>query len=77
VILEPAFGLMYYLGFTWGDYMNLPFRYTQWFLRRIEKEIEKSQKNDIPTKAPHHNTADIRSLVGKAKIPQGPARTNR
>lgn len=45
----------------------LPTAYRAWFIERINKEIDKSQEHgsDIPTKGAHHNTPDMKSLMGK------------
>jgi hypothetical protein len=54
---------------TWETYMRFPSAYRRWLIDRIGKEINRSQENnaDIPSKAPHHNTSDVRSMLGKAK----------
>lgn len=78
VLLEPFFLLGYYFGMDWGTYMKFPVTYKRWLIKRIEKEINKAQEkgNDIPSKAMHHNTPDVRALTGKAR-PQVPAKLQR
>ena len=51
----------------WNTYYNFPLVYKRWLIKRIEKEINKASEkgNDIPSKAMHHNTPDVRSLTGK------------
>jgi len=69
VLLEPFFLLGYYFGMDWNTYYNYPIAYKRWLIKRIEKEINKAHEaqNDIPSKAPHHNTPDVRSLTGKTR----------
>ena len=78
VLLEPIFILMYYMGFTWESFGigPLPTSYRDWFITRINKEIDKSQDKtgdggmmggDIPTKAAHHNDAQTRALTNKVR----------
>ncbi len=45
MLLEPIFNLMYYMGFTWESFGMGPLetRYRIWFIKRLQKEIEKSQ----------------------------------
>lgn len=59
--------------------MSFPVAYKRWLIERISKEIARAaeQKDDIPSKAPHHNTMDMRSLTNKAKTAQGPAKSQR
>lgn len=54
---------------TWETYMKFPVAYRKWLIDRISKEIDKAQKaqSDIPTKAPHHNDATMRAMLGKSK----------
>lgn len=54
---------------TYSEYLNFPVAYKRWLIERINKEITKATEKqaDIPSKAPHHNTPDLRSLTGKAK----------
>jgi hypothetical protein len=63
----------------WNTYLRFPVAYKRWLIDRIGKEISKAaeNKNDIPTKAPHHNTSYIRSLTGKTKPFQTPAKIQR
>jgi hypothetical protein len=53
----------------WNTYYNFPISFKRWLIKRIEKEITKAQEaqSDIPSKAPHHNTPDVRSLTGKTR----------
>ena len=69
VLLEPFFLLGYYFGMSWETYYHFPVAYKRWLVKRIEKEIKQAQQaqSDIPTKAPHHNTPDVRQLSGKTK----------
>lgn len=63
------FLLGYYYGMDVETYYNFPVRYKHWLIERINKEIKKASetKSDIPSKAVHHNTPDIRALTGKAR----------
>jgi len=69
ILLEPAFIMSYYAGFSWSEYLNYPVAYKNFYMERINTEIKRSQEkqSDIPTKAPHNNSSDIRSLTGKVK----------
>ena len=69
VLLEPFFLLGYYFGMDWNTYYNYPVAYKRWLIKRIETEISRSQeaKNDIPSRAMHHNTPDMRALTGKTR----------
>lgn len=69
VLLEPMFLLGYYYGMSIPEYMDFPVRYKRWLIERINTEIKKATEKqaDIPSKAPHHNSADLRSLTGKAR----------
>lgn len=60
---------MYYGGMSWPDYYNFPVAYKRWLIERIGKEIKDSQQagDNNTTKAPQHNTRDIRELLGKTK----------
>lgn len=78
-ILEPFFLLTYYGGMDWNTYYNFPVAYRNWLVKRIEKEIIKSQEkqSDIPSKAPHHNSEDIRALTGKFRTQTSSAKHTR
>lgn len=73
LISESYFYLGYYFGMSWGEYLNIPIK-TKYFLHeRINKEIaakhnDKGEAFDIPTKAPHDNTPEIRKLANKTKV---------
>jgi hypothetical protein len=62
----------------WNTYYNFPIAYKRWLIKRIETEITKSQESnsDIPSKAMHHNTPDVRALTGKYRS-QVPAKLQR
>ncbi len=77
IILEPAFNLMYYMGFTWGDYLDLPVTYKRWFQERLVKEITRSQSEGSgTTRAAHQNDPQTRSMQGFVH-PNAPARLRR
>lgn len=69
IVLEPHFIMAYYAGFTWSEYINYPVAYRKKFMERIQEELNRAAKDnsDIPSKAPHHNSPEVRSLLGKAK----------
>jgi len=54
---------------SYEEYRDFPVEYKRWLVDRINKEIKAASDNkaDIPTKAPHHNTPDIRTMTGKTK----------
>jgi hypothetical protein len=68
-MMEPFFLLGYYFGMTWETYYSFPISYRRWLIKRINDEIKKASEaqDDIPTKAPHHNTPQMRQLTGKTK----------
>jgi hypothetical protein len=78
-ILEPFFLLTYYAGMSWETYYTFPIAYRKWLIDRINKEINAARKSqsDIPTKAPHHNTEDLRAMTGKFRTPTGSAKSQR
>lgn len=53
----------------WNTYYNFPIAYKRWLIKRIEQEIQKAHdaQSDIPSKAVHHNTPDVRALTGKTR----------
>lgn len=69
LILEPAFLLMYYAGFSWLETSSMPVAYKRWFIERISKELQRGSENgeNPPTKALHQNTPDVRALQGQAR----------
>lgn len=68
IILEPAFLLMYYGGFSYNEIYNLPIIYKRWFIERISKELNKtSESGETQSKALHQNTPDVRALQGRAR----------
>lgn len=77
-MLEPTFLLQYYLGFSFTEAMNLPLSWRKWFIDRIQKELNKKGPNGetLPSKAAHHNTPDVRQMMGMARD-QVPARLRR
>lgn len=74
-MLEPAFLLMYYGGFLYGEIYNLPVSYKKWFIERISRELSKDG-GDSQSKALHQNPPDVRSLQNKARA-QVPSRLRR
>lgn len=79
VILEPFFALTYYAGMSWETYYDFPVAYKHWLIKRIEKEINaKAEKgDDVVSKAPHHNSRDVRELTGKTKTTTSSAKMQR
>ena len=80
---------MYYMGFTWESFDLGPLTVEQrkWFIGRLNKEItmahggengvEGEGNGDIPTKGAHHNTPDLRQMVGRTKPFNSNPRTQR
>lgn len=71
--LEIIFLLMYYMGFSYTEAFNLPVWQREWFIKRINKEIKASQGQ---SHAPHANTPDARSMMGRARA-QVPSKLRR
>ena len=68
LVLEPAFLLMYYGGFTWRETQHMPVALKRWFIERINKELTKSSENgQTQSRALHQNSPDVRQLMGKAR----------
>lgn len=70
LILEPAFLLGYYLGYSYTEVYNMPVAYKAWFIRRVSEEIAKANNPDNPTappgsKAAHQNSPDIAAILGR------------
>jgi hypothetical protein len=59
--LEAAFNLMYYMGFTYNEAMNLPIWQRTWFLERMQKEMSGSKGQ---SRAAHANDQGTRTLTG-------------
>lgn len=77
LILEPAFLLIYYGGFTWNETLHLPVAYKRWFIERIVRELNKgSEDGTNQTRALHQNSPDVRSMQNKARA-QTPSRLRR
>ena len=65
LFLEPIFSLMYYMGFTYAEAYKLPLWQRHWFLKRINKEIKRSNKEETnASRALHQNTPEARQLQG-------------
>ena len=77
MVLEPIFLLMYYEGFTYTEAYNIPVEYKRWFIKRIERELNRGKEDgSTQSKALHHQTAEARALTGKARA-QVPSRLRR
>jgi len=80
VYLEHIFTLMYYMGFTYVEAYNVPVWQRIWFLKRLNKEIKRSNDanngNGAATRAAHHNDAESRELMGRHRS-QVPANLRR
>jgi hypothetical protein len=63
IYLEYVFTLMYYMGFSYSEVMNLPIWQRQWFVERMTDEFKKTEKS----KGAHENTEEIRSLQGNSR----------
>ena len=68
--LDQIFALMYYMGFSYIEAYNIPIWIRQWMLKRLNKELKASQKNN-GSRAAHQNDADSRALMGRhrAQVP--------
>lgn len=68
LILEPAFLLMYYGGFTWRETIHLPVAYKRWFVERIVKELNKgAESGSNQSRALHQNSPDVRAMQNMAR----------
>jgi hypothetical protein len=77
LILEPAFLLMYYGGFTWRETTHMPVFYKRWLIERINRELTKtSESGQTQSRALHQNDAESRALMGRTRD-QSPSRLRR
>ena len=77
LILEPAFLLMYYGGFTWRETQHMPVFYKKWFIERISRELSRtSEGGQTQSRAAHQNSPEVRELMGKSRA-QVPSRLRR
>ena len=63
---------MYYMGFTYIEAYNIPIWARLWFLRRINKEMERANEaQSNASRAAHANTPDQRMMNGnhRAHVP--------
>ena len=65
IFLEPTFALMYYMGFTYQECMNLPVWQRRWFIDRMMQEIKAS--NGEQTRAAHQNDPQSRAFRGLSR----------
>ena len=66
--MEPFFNLSYYGGISWETYYSWPVSYKRWYMKRLNKEMERARNNgeeDMVSKAAHHNDPDVRQMMGK------------
>ena len=60
---------MYYLGFSYVEGYNLAIWQRTWFVDRLNREIkayqEKNNGDSPPTRAAHHNTPQMREMMGR------------
>ena len=80
LILEPAFLLTYYNGFSWTETYNLPVVYKRWFIERTVKELNKggggADGESSQSRALHANSPEVRQLQGRSRS-QVPSRLRR
>jgi hypothetical protein len=68
---------MYYGGFSYIEGYNMPIVMKQWWIERINKEINKNgDDGGARTRAAHQNSPDVRALQGMTN-PHAPTRTRR
>lgn len=58
---------MYYMGFTYTEAVRLPIWQRQWFLERIQKEMNPDKKDDSMSRAAHDNDPASRAMNGLAR----------
>ena len=77
-LLEQAFTLMYYMGFTYQDTRNIPVWKRSWFVNRLIKEFENARENNSQqySKASHMNTPEQKMFRGSFRE-SSPSRLNR
>lgn len=68
-VLEPTFILIYYLGFSFQEAMNLPLGWRRWFIDRLQRELNKTGDNGetLPNKSAEHNTREMRAMMGMGR----------
>jgi len=71
---------MYYMGFTYIEAYNVPVWQRVWFLKRLNKEIKRSNDanngNGAATRAAHQNDAQSREMMARQRS-QVPANLRR
>jgi hypothetical protein len=71
---------MYYMGFTYIEAYNIPVWQRVWFLKRLNKEIKRSNDanngNGAATHAAHQNDAQSREMMARQRS-QVPANLRR
>lgn len=59
---------MYYMGMNYVESYNIPVSFRIWFIRRINEEIKKTNKEgEGQSRAAHHNTPSVREMQGRAR----------
>ena len=71
---------MYYMGFGYRECYLLPVWQRMWFIERINKEIQETNKKNggegAASRAAHQNDATTRALMGRHRA-QVPAKLRR
>ena len=59
------------MGFSYLEGYNIPVWQRRWFIIRLQEEIKKTNEANkgqgAPTKAPQHNTPDMRAMMGRQR----------
>lgn len=60
--------LMYYMGFSYIEALNIPMWQRIWFIQRINNEFKRSEG---ASRAAHQNTPDSRAMLNRnrAEVP--------
>ena len=68
---------MYYMGFSYVEGYNIPVWQRVWFIKRLNEEIKKSNKDgQSQTRAAHANHPEARAMQGRMRS-QVPAKLRR
>ena len=60
------------MGMSYWECYNIPVTFRIWFIRRINEEITRTNKNgDGQSRAAHHNSPEVREMQGRerAQVP--------
>ena len=65
------------MGMSYWECYNIPVSFRIWFIRRINEEIKRTNKDgEGQSRAAHHNSPEVREMQGRARA-QVPSKLRR